>query len=65
MAIFRGDEPVSRAHVDRVGTFSGRQAFDLFINTGGPNGSGTRYNLLVELTVAGRPVTLGSSCLHP
>jgi hypothetical protein len=65
IAIFQARRPVCRSHVAQVGDFSGAQSFDLHVNTGGPIGPGTRFDLEVVVSIDGNRVTLTSQCKRP
>lgn len=65
VAVFRGKEALSRDHVEKVGTFSGKETLDLYINPGSSYRPGTRFRITLELRVDGQPATIGSECLKP
>jgi hypothetical protein len=65
VAIFQHGRPVARSHVAQVGVYSGRQGFDLYLNTGAGIGPGSPFELEVVLSVAGNRLVLSSQCKRP
>ncbi|MDG3008161.1 hypothetical protein [Paludisphaera mucosa] len=65
VAVYRGDDAVSTAHVEPVGTFSGRQAFDLYVNGGFGVRSGSLFDVELELSIAGAKHAVKGTCERP
>jgi hypothetical protein len=65
VGIYQGENAIARAHTPRVGVFSGRQTFDLFLNTGGDHRPGTLYKLEMVLSRNGDRHLLRTECRRP
>lgn len=65
VAVFRGDEVVTASHVDRVGVFSGKQTFDLYVNGGFGLHAGAKFDVELTLTINGQDHTLKGTCEMP
>jgi hypothetical protein len=65
IAIFQDGRPVARTYVAQVGVYAGSQDFDLYINTGVADGTGTSFEVQVVLSIAGDRVTLKAQCRRP
>jgi dienelactone hydrolase len=60
LAVERGGRPLIPGYADRIGTFSGRQALDLYAQ--GDQGPGTPFEFRASLTIGGQPFEIGANC---
>jgi hypothetical protein len=65
IAVYQGDKAISRSHTTKVGTFSDKQSFDLYLNTGIGIGPGTVFEIQAVVSVSGTGYTLSSQCKRP
>ncbi|QEH32159.1 hypothetical protein OJF2_06280 [Aquisphaera giovannonii] len=65
IAVHKGDDVITRSFQDRVGDFSGEQAFDLYGNGGEGSGPGTDFKVEVVVSVNGDRRTLQARCHRP
>jgi hypothetical protein len=63
VGVYRGNEVVSAGHIDRVGTFSGKQILDLYVNGGARSGS--KFDVALTLSIKGKSHTVKATCERP
>ena len=65
VAIYQQGRPVARGQVAQIGSFSGPQEFDLYINTGIGIDPGSLFQFQMIVSIAGNQHVLSSQCKGP
>jgi hypothetical protein len=65
VAVFEDGEAITLTQRDRLGVFSGKHVFDLFVNGGFALRPEAQFDVELMLSIAGEPHKIKSSCVRP
>jgi hypothetical protein len=65
LAVYQGQRAIARSYAPEIGSFAGRQSFDLYVNTGMWVKPGMNFDLEAVVAIGGTRHTLTASCKRP
>ena len=65
LAVYQGENAVARSYTPQVGTFTAKQAFDLYANNSSGVGPGSTFEVEAVISINGARHTLSSQCKRP